>query len=113
MMSVGDIIASVFDALSETSLDSEKLAPLLREICADCCADDLVDEDGWVKFDTYGRRKMARLQKLQEVVGLEVEELKRLDGQEWVPLPTATGFKKAYGYIFTGEDDYDDLSDFA
>ena len=113
MLSLTDIVSPIVDHLTGTKLPSEESAPLLGDVSPDWCGDDFVDEDGWVKFDTYSRSKMDEFGKIQEFVGLELEELKRLDGQEWIPLPTVTGFRKAYGYIFIGEDGYDDLSDFA
>jgi hypothetical protein len=113
MLSLTDIVSPIIDHFTGTKLPSEESAPLLGDVGPDWCGDDFVDEDGWVKFDTYSRSKMDEFGKIQEFVGLELEELKRLDGQEWIPFPTVTGFRKAYGYIFIGEDEYDDLSDFA
>jgi len=113
MLSLMDVVSPVLDTLTKTKLPSDKGTPLLPQLDLDWSGDDLVDDDGWVKFDTYSLSKMDQFGKIEEFVGLELEELKRLDGQEWIPLPTAKGFTKAFGYIFAGEDSYDDLSDFA
>lgn len=112
MLTLTDVVSPFMDTLTRTSLPSESV-PLLPQLDPDWSEDDLVDDDGWVKFDTYSVSKMDEFGEIEEFVGLGLEELKRLDGREWVLLPTARGFQKSVGYIFIGEDSYDDLSDFA
>ena len=112
MLTLTDVVSPIMDTLTRTTLPVES-APILPELDLDWSGDDLVDDDGWVKFDTYSVSKMDEFGKIEEFVGLGLEELKRLEGREWVLLPTAKGFRKSFGYIFIGEDSYDNLSDFA